>query len=79
MLFSSYKSNWRTYSVNVHFLRAVQYLADLLSSAKSRQGQGLVEYAAIIGFVAACMVVAELYLQPVISDTLNNVANSFHP
>ena len=63
--------------MNVHFARAVQYLAALWSRAG--RGQGLVEYAAIIGFIAACMVVAELYLQPVIANTLNNVANSFHP
>lgn len=63
--------------VNSHFVRAMQYLAARLDSAKAGRGQGLVEYAAIIGFIAACMVVAELYLQPAISNALNNVANSF--
>jgi hypothetical protein len=28
-------------------------------------------------FVGACLVVAELYLHPAISSTLNSVANSF--
>lgn len=41
-------------------------------------GQGLVEYAAILGFVAACMVVAILYLEPNIALSLNRVTNSFH-
>jgi Flp pilus assembly pilin Flp len=41
------------------------------------RGQGLVEYAAILVFVAAVLVVAELYLQPHIAASLNNVANSF--
>jgi len=42
------------------------------------RGQGLVEYAAILGFVAACLVVAILFLEPRIASSLNNVANSFH-
>ena len=41
-------------------------------------GQGLVEYAALLGFVAACLVVAVLFLEPRIASSLNNVANSFH-
>jgi len=41
-------------------------------------GQGLVEYAAILGFVAACLVVAVLFLEPRIASSLNNVANGFH-
>lgn len=41
------------------------------------EGQGLVEYAAILGFVAACMVVAILYLEPNIALSLNRVTNSF--
>lgn len=44
----------------------------------SAEGQGLVEYAAIIGFVAACMVVAILYLEPNIALSLNRVTNGFH-
>jgi Flp pilus assembly pilin Flp len=55
-----------------------RYLLSLLAVARTAtRGQGLVEYAAIVGFVAACMVVAELYLQPHIASTLNSVANSF--
>ena len=51
-------------------------LANTLHAAQ--EGQGLVEYAAIMGFVACCMVVAEHFLQPQISTTLNNVTNGFH-
>ena len=50
------------------------YLVCLGAAAR---GQGLVEYAAILGFVAACMVVAELFLEPHIASTLNDVANHF--
>lgn len=60
------------------YARIIVRLAALLSAARSgARGQGLVEYAAILGFVAAVMVVAELYLTPHIMQTLNNVANSF--
>ena len=58
--------------------RLHRYLITLFTAMRTAaRGQGLVEYAAIIGFVAACMVVAELYLQPHIAATLNSVANSF--
>lgn len=61
------------------YTRIMLRLVALLDAARrGEQGQGLVEYAAIIGFVAACMVVAELFLQPHIAETLNNVANGFH-
>lgn len=61
------------------YARILLRLTALLNAARaSARGQGLVEYAAIIGFIAACMVVAELYLEPHIAQTLNNVANGFH-
>jgi Flp pilus assembly pilin Flp len=40
-------------------------------------GQGLVEYAIILGFVSVVIVVALRFLQPAISISLNNVTNSF--
>jgi Flp pilus assembly pilin Flp len=49
----------------------------LLSLVAAARGQGMVEYAAILGFLAACLVVAELFLEPHIASTLNSVANSF--
>ena len=61
-----------------HYERFHRYLLSLVALARTAaRGQGMVEYAAILSFVAACMVVAELYLQPHINLTLNNVANSF--
>jgi Flp pilus assembly pilin Flp len=40
-------------------------------------GQGLVEYALILGFVTVLVLVALRFLQPAIATSLNNVANSF--
>lgn len=57
--------------------RFMRYLAALLHTLRTAEdGQGLVEYAAILGFVAACLVVAVLYLGPTVALTLNNVTNS---
>ena len=50
---------------------------NLLCLVAAARGQGLVEYATILGFLAACMVVAELFLEPHIASTLNDVANHF--
>ena len=57
-------------------------LRSLLTATRvAARSRGLVEveveYAAIMSFAAACMVVAELYLNPHIASTLNDVANSF--
>ena len=61
-----------------HYERLHRYLLSLVALARTAaRGQGMVEYAAIISFVAACMVVAELYLQPHIASTFNNVTNAF--
>ena len=40
-------------------------------------GQGLVEYAMILAFIAIVVVIALKFLQPNISSTLNQVTNSF--
>lgn len=59
--------------------RITRLLIALSTALHSAQdGQGLVEYSAILGFVSCCMVVAEHFLQPQIAATLNTVANSFH-
>jgi len=61
-----------------HYERLHRYLLSLVALARTAaRGQGMVEYAAILSFVAACMVVAELYLQPHIATTFNNVTNAF--
>jgi Flp pilus assembly pilin Flp len=43
---------------------------------RADEGQGLVEYALLLGFIAVMVIMALKYLQPAISYTLNNVANS---
>ena len=40
-------------------------------------GQGLVEYALILGFIAIVVVIALKFLQPNISTSLNQVTNRF--
>ena len=56
----------------------VRAMIEIRSAARSAEsGQGMVEYAAILTFVAAVLVVAVTYLGPNIARTLNNVTNSF--
>jgi Flp pilus assembly pilin Flp len=63
--------------VRTYYERLREYLLALCALARtSARGQGMVEYAAIVAFVAACMVGAELFLEPSIASTLNHVANS---
>ncbi len=45
---------------------------------RAARGQGLVEYAAILGFAAALVVVSLLFLEPRITTSLNTVSNGFH-
>ncbi len=54
---------------------AVQTLVAKLR-ARSEEGQGMVEYALILAFIAILVIVALKFLQPSISNTLNNVTNS---
>ena len=44
--------------------------------ARADEGQGMVEYALILAFIAILVIVALKFLQPSISNTLNNVSNS---
>ena len=44
--------------------------------ARADEGQGMVEYALILAFIAILVIVALKFLQPSISNTLNNVTNS---
>lgn len=44
--------------------------------ARSEEGQGMVEYALILAFVAILVIVALKFLQPAISNTLNTVSTS---
>ena len=43
---------------------------------RAEEGQGMVEYALILAFIAILCIVALKFLQPSISNTLNNVTNS---
>ncbi len=54
---------------------AVQLLVARLKE-RSEEGQGMVEYALILAFIAILVIVALKFLQPAISNTLNNVGNS---
>ena len=54
---------------------AVQMLVARLKE-RSEDGQGMVEYALILAFIAILVIVALKFLQPAISNTLNNVGNS---
>ena len=58
--------------------RIALYLMSLWKAARrDEQGQGLVEYAAILGFLAAIVVVAIHFFEPAVATSINNVANSF--
>jgi pilus assembly protein Flp/PilA len=54
---------------------ALRLRALLAKRADDHRGQGLVEYALILAFIAIFVVVALKFLQPTISTQLNNVAN----
>ena len=43
---------------------------------RAEEGQGMVEYALILAFIGILVIVALKFLQPAISNTLNNVTNS---
>ena len=43
---------------------------------RREEGQGMVEYALILAFIAILVIVALKFLQPAINQTLNNVALS---
>lgn len=57
------------------WLLRVEALVRAYLARRQQAGQGLVEYALILSFVAIFVVVALKYLQPVISTTLNLVSN----
>jgi Flp pilus assembly pilin Flp len=58
------------------WLRATQCLQQFLAKRLTHEkGQGLVEYALILCFIAIVVVASLKFLQPAISTQLNNVAN----
>lgn len=44
--------------------------------AEARDGQALVEYALLLAFIGLLLIGAFQFLQPAISNTLDNIANS---
>ena len=64
--------------IQQQYARVALYLTSLWEAARrDGRGQGLVEYAAILGFLAAIVVVAVHYFEPAVATSLNNVTNSF--
>jgi pilus assembly protein Flp/PilA len=43
---------------------------------RREEGQGLVEYALILALIAILVIIALKFLQPQISNTLNNISNA---
>ena len=48
----------------------------LVCARDVQRGQGLVEYALILAFIAIMVIVALRFLQPTISNTLNRVSSN---
>ncbi len=56
--------------------RALAAQAWLKRHLRREEGQGLVEYALILALIAILVIIALKFLQPQISNTLNNVSNN---
>jgi pilus assembly protein Flp/PilA len=58
-------------------VRQMIVVREAISRLREREtGQGMVEYALILAFIAILVIVALKFLQPAISQTLNQVSNS---
>jgi pilus assembly protein Flp/PilA len=58
-------------------VRQMIIVREALQRLRQREsGQGMVEYALILAFIAILVIVALKFLQPAINNTLNTVANS---
>jgi pilus assembly protein Flp/PilA len=63
--------------VNEHIMaRMLVIQAWIKRHLHREEGQGLVEYALVIALIAILVIVALQFLQPTISNTLNNVSNT---
>ncbi len=59
------------------FVRQMIIVRETIARLRNREeGQGMVEYALILAFVAILVIVALKFLQPAISNTLNTVSTS---
>jgi len=56
--------------------RALAIQIWLKKRLRREEGQGLVEYALILALIAILVIIALKFLQPQISNTLNNVSNN---
>ncbi len=71
--------DWVTYkivTVQVALARLQHVAASRAITSRAMRGQGMVEYALILAFIAILVIVALKFLQPAVSRTLNNVGNS---
>lgn len=66
-------ANLRAYAMT-QYVRGQVFI--MTRQARAARGQGMVEYALILAFIAILVIVALKFLQPSISRTLNNVSNS---
>ena len=58
-------------------VRQMIIVREAIARLREREtGQGMVEYALILAFIAILVIVALKFLQPAISNTLNTVSNS---
>ncbi len=58
-------------------VRQMIVVREALQRLRHREGgQGMVEYALILAFIAILVIVALKFLQPSISETLNTTSNS---
>ncbi len=58
-------------------VRQMMVVQEAIARLRRREaGQGMVEYALILAFIAILVIVALQFLQPAISSTLNTVSNS---
>jgi pilus assembly protein Flp/PilA len=54
----------------------VQVLRRALRTARSKRGQTLVEYGLLVALIAVVVIVALLFLGPIIRDLFNNIGNT---
>ena len=57
----------------------IQFISNLLSHVRrDEEGQTLVEYGLLLALIAIIVIVALLFLGPIVSDIFSNVAENLH-
>lgn len=69
--------------MNAFFVRSIITIQNAWAALQQRarkaeQGQGMVEYALILAFIAVAIIVAMKLLQPAITSTYNHVGNCLY-